>query len=220
MADPVFVVFCDANVLVKTMTRTLVLRCGVSGYMPVWSALAEQQADRHRSSRSTAVRDLRERLGMELSPTGSNPERFTVTAASDRQILADAEAAKALFLITEDVDDFGIPDLLAAGVTAVNPDLFLSVRSTAAVYVRALNRMVARMSNPPRTQAELHSRIARQHPRLAGRYASLFNVELSKTVHREPAVMFRGTTCLNCLKLFPEDDLVDGLCPVCASCEN
>ena len=220
VTEPSFVVFCDSNVLVKAVTRTLILRCDSSGYVPVWSALAEQQAGEHRSTRSMAVRDLRERLGMELSPTGSTPERFSATTPSDRQILADAEAAKALFLVTEDVDDFGISDLLATGMSAVNPDLFLSVRSTPQVYVQALDQMAARMSDPARTTAELHSRLARQHPRLANRYASLFDVELDQTVHHEPSVIFRGNTCLSCLKSFEEEELIEGLCPVCVSREN
>ena len=220
MTEPTFIVFCDSNVLVKAVTRTLILRCDTNGYVPVWSDLAEQQAGMHRSARSMEVRDLRERLGMELSPTGSTPERFAATAPSDRQILADAEAAKALFLITEDVDDFGVSDLLTAGVSAVNPDLFLSIRSTPQVYAQALDQMATRMSDPSRTPAELHSRLARQHPRLASRYEFLFDVELDRTIHHEPAVMFRGNTCLKCLRSFKEDVLIDGLCPACSSRED
>jgi hypothetical protein len=78
-----------------------------------------------------------------LSPTGAGAARFAATRESDRQILADTAAAKAWFLVTEDVDDFAETDLNRAGVTAVHYDLFLAERTTEAGYLAALGMMTA-----------------------------------------------------------------------------
>jgi len=105
-------------------------------------------------------------------------------SAAYRQILADAEAAGAMFLATEDVDDCDEPDLRTAGVAAVNPDLILAARADRDVYRRALEVMISGMADPSRTPAELHAAIARQHPRLFQRHRELFEVEPQGTGHR------------------------------------
>ena len=121
-------------------------------------------------------------------------------------------------MVTEDVDDFAEPDLRTAGVTAVNPDLFLAARADRDVYRRALEVMVSGMADPSRTPAELHAAIARQHPRLFQRYRDLFDVERQATGHRPPATLYRGLTCLRCLTRQPrEADLINGLCPSCTA---
>lgn len=215
-SDEPLIVFLDANVLAKPVTRTLILRCAASGYTAVWSATAEDEADRHRSERQLSVTDLRATVGLSLSKPGTEPERFAGTSAADRQILADAEAAGAVFLVTEDVDDFAADDLRAARVTAVNPDLFLAERVDEDVYRRALEVMVSGMRDPSRTPAELHAAIARQRPRLFRRHHDLFDVEPRSTGHREAAVVYRGLACLRCLaRQGDESDLVDGLGPEC-----
>lgn len=215
-SDEPLVVFLDANVLARPVTRTLILRCAASGYTAVWSAAAEDEADRHRSERQLSVTDLRATVGLRLSNPGTEPERFAGTSAADRQILADAEAAGAVFLVTEDVDDFAAGDLRAARVTAVNPNLFLAERVDEDVYRRTLDVMVSGMRDPSRAPAELHAAIARQHPRLFKRHHDLFDVEPRTTGHREPAVVYRGLTCVRCLTRHShESDLVDGLGPEC-----
>lgn len=217
MNEPL-IVFLDANVLAKPVTRTLILRCAASGYTVVWSATAEAEADRHLSARQLSVADLRATVGIRLSKPGRAPERFTGTPVGDQQILADAEAAGAVFLVTEDVDDFVADDLRTAGVSAVNPDLFLAERVGEDVYRRALEVMVSGMRHPSRTPAEPHAAIARQHPRLFRRHRNLFSVEPQETGHREPAVLYRGRTCVRCtLRQLDEADLPGGLCAGCAS---
>lgn len=216
MNEPL-IVFLDANVLAKPVIRTLILRCAASGYTVVWSATAEAEADRHLSARQLSVADLRATVGIRLSKPGRAPQRFADTPVGDRQILADAEAAGAVFLVTEDVDDFAADDLRTAGVSAVNPDLFLAERVGEDVYRRALEVMVSGMRHPSRTPAELHATIARQHPRLFRRHRSLFSVEPQKTGHREPALLYRGLTCVRCtIRQLDEADLSDGLCAGCA----
>lgn len=91
---------------------------------------------------------MRVLTGGELIPAGVAPERFAATSPKDRQVLADAVTSGALFLITEDVDDFGYADLESAGITAVNPDLFMSIRATPAAYREALDLMVRRFRKP------------------------------------------------------------------------
>lgn len=214
--DDLLVVFLDANVLAKPVTRTLVLRCAASGYTAVWSSAAEQEADRHLAGRKLSVAMLRDTVGIVLSPSGQDLERFPSTPVGDRQILADAQQAGATFVVTEDVDDFAAADLRIAAVSAVNPDLFLARLVDQDTYLRALGAMASGMSDPSRTPAQLHSAIARQHPRLYQRFHDLFEVQPEVTGHREAAVLYRGVTCLRCLTKQPaEDDLVEGLCRTC-----
>ena len=206
----------DANVLAKPVTRTLLLRCMSSGYTLTWGPTAEAEAGRHRTDRQSAVAEVRAVAGLMLGVTGVNPERFVGTAEADRQILSDAEAAGARFLITEDVDDFAVEDLRLAGVSAVNPDVFLAERADRASYERALEVMVSGMRNPSRTAGELHAAIARQHPRLFQRHHDLYDVPPQATGHAEPAVLFRGLTCLRCLMTQDDEDtLVLGVCSGC-----
>lgn len=150
--DESLVVFLDANVPAKPVTRTLMLRCAASGYTAVWSQAAEKEADRHLTGRRMSVSVLRAAVEIALSPTWEAPERFTRTPVGDRQILADAERAGATFLVTEDVDDFAAPDLRLAGVSAVNPDLFPAELADPNVYRRALEVMASGMSDPSRTR--------------------------------------------------------------------
>jgi hypothetical protein len=216
--DDLLVVFLDANVLAKPVTRTLVLRCAASGYTVRWSRIAEEEADRHLTGRQLSIASLRALVEIPLSPTAAAPELFAGTSVDDRQILADAEAAGATFLVTEDVDDFAELDLRTAGVAAVNLDLFLAARADREVYRRALEVMVSGMADPSRTPAELHAAISRQHPRLFQRHRDLFEVEPLATRHRPPAALYRGLTCLRCLTRQPrEADLIDGLCSSCTA---
>ncbi|GAA1862038.1 hypothetical protein [Myceligenerans crystallogenes] len=210
------VVLLDANVLVKPVTRTLLMRCAPSGYVVVWSQAAEIEASRHMSGRQTPLATVRDMANLDLSASGTGAERFKDTPLTDRQILADAEAAGATFLITEDVDDFAAEDLRMAGVTAVNPDLFLAERTDRGVYRKTLEVMAAGMKNPPLTTAGLHAAIARQHPNLFGRHADLFEAIAQSTGHNPPRIQFRGTTCLACLGSFADPSPV-GFCANCAT---
>lgn len=196
--DEPTVVFLDANVLAKPVTRTLILRCSAGGYVARWSRAAEAEANRHLSGRRMSVTELREIVGLTLSGSARSIDRFKSTPLADRQILADAEVGQATFLVTEDVDDFAPGDLDLAGVTAINPDLFLAERAQRSIYLQALETMVSGMRDPTRTPAELHSAIARQHPRLFHRFRDLFDVEPESTGHRESRVLFRGTRCIRC----------------------
>lgn len=199
--------FLDANVLAKPFTRTL-LWAGAQGgdFHVAWSELAEEQATRHMRQGMATLAVLRERFGLELSPIGVDPERFQGTAPSDRQILADAEAADAHFLITEDVDDFALEDLTAAGMSAVHPDLFLAHHLTPSGYLRAVSALSANSRNPHRTPADVHSAAGRQHPLLTSARSAVFpGVEVAPAAHQPATVQFRGSLCLACAQELAAD---------------
>ena len=124
-------VLLDANIIAKPVTRTLLVVGGMpSGFRAFWSRAAEREAQVHMRARALPPSSVRERFDVLLGPTGTGAERFGGTEGADRQILADAAAAGARFLVTEDVDDYGLDDLASVGISAVNPDLFLAARLT------------------------------------------------------------------------------------------
>jgi hypothetical protein len=216
LADPVKV-FLDANILAKPLTRTLLILGGPpSGFVTVWSQRAIDEADRHLGAGKTPVADLATRFGWATGPTGSIGGRFRATASADRQLLADADAAKASYLVTEDVDDFAEPDLITVGISAVNPDLFLAVRLTQDGYLQALETIGHNRQRPPSTPEDLHAALGRNHPLLAARFASMFQTRIADRVQAEPAATFRGTRCLRCAKILSHPtQLKGGLGPEC-----
>ena len=215
-------VFLDANILAKPVTRTLLmLGASRSGFRVVWSAMAEEEALRHMRPRMTSPAVVRETYGGTLTPTGEVGDRFSATSPADRQILADTAQSGASFLVTEDVDDFAETDLIGVGVSAVNPDLFLSIRLTRDAYAFVIETLEKTRSNPRRTAAELHAGIAQQHPRLFSAHADLYDVEPATSAHAVPTVIFRGTRCLSCETTVAQPgELIDGLCADCRRARN
>ena len=219
MANDPTSVFLDANVLARPVTRTLLLiGADESGLAVTWSAYVEAEADRHLRGSALPVSDLRKRLDRVLGPTGAGPERFEATSASDRQVLADADAARVSFLVTGDVDDFAEVDLAALRLSAVHPDLFMALRFPRHAYLRALDLLVANMKNPPRAAAEMHGLIARQHPRLFSAHSDAHEgITPADPVHAEPSVTVRGTRCVLCESVADSPgDLRIGLCVDCS----
>ncbi|MFT4214258.1 MAG: hypothetical protein QM622_05720, partial [Microbacterium sp.] len=182
----------------------------------LWSLAAEQEASAHMRPRAVAPALIRERFGLVLTPSGSDAERFLETKGADRQILADAVAAGARFLVTEDVDDYGQRDLDGVGISAINPDLFLAERLTRDAYATVIDLFVERQVNPPTTAARFHAAIAKNHPRLFSAYADLYETAPDQSLHPEPAVLFRGPRCMRCEQIVADvDTIVAGLCPEC-----
>lgn len=211
------IVFLDANILAKPVTRTiLMVGASWSGFTVVWSEAAETEATRHMSSRMMSPARVRLTYGGDLTPTGEVMGRFVATRKADRQILADAEAAGARFLITEDVDDFAVSDLLSVSLSAVNPDLFLAESLTREAYSVVIRRFVERQVAPPTTPAQFHAAIAKRHPRLFAAHADLYDIAPEKGQHSEPAVVFRGARCLRCEQIAADPaGMLDGRCPEC-----
>jgi len=219
MARSTRTIFLDANVLAAPVTRTLLL-VGIEAIdvVATWSEHAETEANRHMRSSAMSVTDLREIiLGSDLSPTGANPERFVGTKGADRQILADAAAASAAFLITTDVDDFGVDDLVIEKIAAVNADLFMASRFTEAAYQRALTQLVSSLTHPPKTVGEMHALIGRKHPRLHARFAHLHtDVAMESAPEQEPRILFRGARCIICGRAVKQPDrLITGSHATC-----
>jgi hypothetical protein len=104
-----------------------------------------------------------------------------------------------LFIITEDVDDFGQSDLANIGISAVHYDLFLAERTTTFGYLAALRVISAGMKNPPRTIEDIHARLGRLHPRTVAAHATAVDAAPDAPTHNPPAVMYRGNRCLRCL---------------------
>jgi hypothetical protein len=213
--DSVTIAFLDANIIAKPLTRTLLMLGATrSGFVIVWSATAEAEATRHMRGLAMPPAEVRRIYGGELAPTGDLAGRFTATKAPDRQILADSQAAGARFLITEDVDDFAETDLVELGISAVNPDLFMSVRMTREAYVFALEVLERTRSNPTRSIEQIHAGIARRHPRLFAAHSDLWNVPPDRSAHAEPKVIFRGARCLRSERIVDDPGLlVDGVAP-------
>ena len=216
--DDVTVVFLDANILAKPVTRTILMRGAArSGFAVGWSARAEAEAARHMRLRATPPAEVRRRYGGDLTPTGDVAGRFKATKPADRQILADACTAGARFLITEDVNDYGVDDLTSVGMSAVNADLFLAERLTRDAYSTVIQRFVELQVSPPTTPAQFHAAIARNHPRLFAAHADLYDIAPDKRTHREPRVIFRGSRCLRCERIIADPaTIIDGLCPECS----
>ena len=208
--------FLDANVLAKPFTRTLLLIASAAPdarFRATWSALAEKEGQRHLRPGALPLAELRQRHGLALSPTGCAPERFQATDPKDRQILADAEAVGATFLITANITDFGQADLRAVGVSAVHHDLFAATRVGRGGYLAALTAL-ARGRVPVE---QVHAAVAQQHPRLFAAHSSAFPAVPPASTHDAPAAtLFRGFTCLGCSRALADSD--DGARGLCAEC--
>jgi hypothetical protein len=131
-------------------------------------------------------------------------------------MLADADAAGAVFLITDDVDDFAEADLVVCGISAVTADVFMATRFTGAAYTEALVILTENRSRPPDTPEAMHRALGRQHPRLTRRFGHLFRRPPEAPTHPEPKVLFRGDRCLGCReRQSPLAELQTGLCESC-----
>ena len=117
------VAFLDANVLAKPFTRTLLWVGAIySDYEITWSMTVEREANRHMRDNTASLELLRNRYGLAIGPAGTSGNDYLETSPSDRQVLSDAFAARANYLITANVTYFGESDLIACGIVAIHPD--------------------------------------------------------------------------------------------------
>lgn len=131
----------------------------------------------------------------------------------DREVIADAICAGARYLITTDLDDFAFDDLAGHEMSAVNPDYFMALRFTEAAYREGVGLLAEVQNNPSRTEAEVHRMLGRRHPRLAARFADVYNSTPSPPDADQPALIFRGVVCVRCdAHLDAEESLRVGLC--------
>lgn len=207
-------VFLDANVLRAPVTRTLILGAEErSEYRAVWSAYAEAEAERNQPPGQAKVSAVRMKLLRELTSAGGDQDAYGHTPEGDRQILADARQAGAVYVITNDVDDFAPEDLRTASLAAVTPDLFLSHWCHHSGYIDALNIMVANYRKPPVTERELHQKLSKLHPQLFEAQNVAFAAEPLSMDHKLPTIQNRGPRCTRCAQL--RSALREGLCKAC-----
>ncbi|MCL1838089.1 MAG: hypothetical protein FWG47_02075 [Propionibacteriaceae bacterium] len=208
-------VFLDANILAKPVTRSLLMFAAPGSYSVIWSTYVEHEAERHLRGRQASLAKTRQLAQMEPHLSSKAAGDYAATSVSDRQVLADAVETGAVFIVTEDVDDFGEPDLIATGISAVNPDLFLAERATTGAFYDAVVRMAAPMTTPPRTPNQLYARLGRQHPRAVAAHHAAFCSAPMPPTHHPPAIGFRGKRCLRCLNIV--EQIADALCTDCRS---
>lgn len=194
------IVFLDANTLASPVTRSLLLAgCRADGILPTWSAHVEIEADRHArgaSSRTSVVR--KDILGMELSKSAKTTEGLTTASVEDRQVIADSIEARARFLITVDVDDFAVEDLMAHDMSAVNPDYFMAQRFSEHAYRQGVRILAEVAKNPPRTESEVHQMLGRRHPMLTAKFTDIYESIPVASDNDQPRVLFRGAICVKC----------------------
>jgi hypothetical protein len=105
-------VYLDANVLVPSITRTLILLCAQDlDYTPVWSPYAETETDRHQRPGARIISELRRQFDIPIVLDEESSVDLVDTDDKDSPILSSAAACGAELLITENVKDFGVVDL-------------------------------------------------------------------------------------------------------------
>jgi hypothetical protein len=185
------VAFLDANVLAKPFTRTLIVVGAAAGadYGFAWSRYAENEGNRHLREAAKRLDVFRAERGIALSPTGAGAEVYTETDPKDRQILADAVAARARWIVTENVYDFRWRDVRRAGVSAVRFDLFLAEHLPVDAYRQALEIL-----SHGRVEIDLiRANAALLHPRLFGAMEDAFpGVRPSTAAHNPPREVLRS----------------------------
>lgn len=211
-------VYLDANVLAAGISRTLLLLSApLSNFRTVWSPYAEAEAARHQPPRAKPIGQIREQHGLLTVPDGQSPVPLVDTDPKDRPILAAAAAAKARFVITENVKDFGATDLQTLSMSAVHPDLFLASRVTEQTYRLVLDAIAANRSREPRTPTAIHAgEVAKKLPTLFATYQQTLGVEAAELVAGQPKLSFRGVRCVRCTRLLVDSESQSiGLGPDC-----
>lgn len=211
-------VYLDANVLAAGISRTLLLLSApLSSFRTVWSPYAEAEAARHQPSRAKPIGEIREQYELRTVPDAESPVPLIDTDPKDRPILASAAAARARFVITENVKDFGAADLRALSMSVVHPDLFLTTRVTEQTYRFVLDAIAANRTREPRTAAAIHaSEVAKKLPTLFAAHKKTFGVEAAELTGARPKLSFRGVRCVRCTRPLTDSESQSiGLGPDC-----
>lgn len=210
-------VFVDANVLASPVPRTLLyLAQPLSSYELVYSPGVEQEAERHRKPGHVPVSTLRRRWDWMTVPDAAGDD-LVDTDPKDTQVLAAAIAARASFVVTGNVRDFGANDLDTHSITTVHPGLFLAHHITAETYREILEAISETRVREPRAPLSIHEQeIAVHLPALFERYRLLFGAPSPDVTHQPPAVPFRGPLCVRCARRIDGTQAHEtGLCEDC-----
>lgn len=210
-------VYLDANVLVPSFTRTLLVAAApFSDFTVVWSRHAETEAERHQEAGAAPISVLRKRFGWDaLVPDGDVD--LDDTDAKDKAILSAATLAGADLIITENVKDFGVKDLARLQMSAVHPDLFLANRLGIETYRDILARLAKARTREPNTAEEIHRvETGARLPLLAAGMRDAYSVDPVSPTKGNPRLTFRGVRCIACSQLLTDrTSLKLGLGPDC-----
>lgn len=210
-------VYLDANVLVPSYTRTLlVMAAPLSDFTVAWSLHAEIEAERHQEAGAVPISALRRRFGWDVLVPDGDVE-LDDTDAKDKPILSAASLAGASFIVTENVKDFGVRDLSRLQMSAVHPDLFLANQLSIETYRDVLGRLARARTREPNRAEETHRvETGERLPILAQRMKTAYAVEPSPAARRTPRLTFRGVRCVACGKLLTSaESLALGVGPEC-----
>lgn len=192
-------VYLDANVLVPSYTRTLLIMAApLSDFTVIWSAHAEAEAERHQESGAAPISALRTRFGWDvLVPDGE--VELDDTDAKDKPILSAASLAGADFIVTENVKDFGFHDLARLQMSVMHPDLLLANRLGVETYRNVLARLARARTREPNTAEEIHRvETGGYLPLLAEHMKDAYPVDLAPPAKGRPRLTFRGVRCVRC----------------------
>jgi hypothetical protein len=188
----------------------------LSSYELVYSPWVEQEAERHQKPDHIPVSTLRRRWDWTTVPDSAGDD-LADTDPKDKPILAAAIAARASFVVTGNVRDFGAADLEAHDITAVHPGLFLAHHLTAQTYREVLEAISQARTREPRDSLSIHEReIAVHLPALFEQFRLLLGTPSPDVTHQPPAVPFRGPLCVRCARrLHGTQALAVGSCDDC-----
>jgi hypothetical protein len=210
-------VYLDANVLVPSYTRTLlVMTAPLLDVTVVWSPQAEAEAERHQEAGAAPISALRKRFGWDaLVPDGE--VELDDTDPKDKPILSAAARAEATHVITENIKDFGARDLARLQMSAVHPDLFLATCLSVEIYRDTLARLAKTRAREPKTAEEIHRvETGARLPLLAERMKDAYPGDLVSPTRGSPRLTFRGVRCVSCGELLVDPmSLKLGLGPDC-----
>lgn len=210
-------VYLDANVLVPSYTRTLlVMVAPLSDFTVVWSLHSEAEAERHQEAGAVPISTLRRRFGWDALVLDGDI-KLDDTDAKDKPILSAASLAGASFIVTENIKDFGARDLARLQMSAVHPDLFLANRLSIDTYRNVLGRLAKARTREPRTPEGIHRvETGERLPLLANRMRAAYAIEPSPSAQRTPRLTFRGARCVTCGKLLASVGSPElGVCAEC-----
>jgi len=88
---------------------------------------------------------------------------LTHTDMKDRHVLSAAVQAGIRVIVTGNVKDFGVDDLVRVGVSVVHPDLFLSQVLSPQIYRDVVTVWSSQRARSGTTPESLHSLLAGQH---------------------------------------------------------
>lgn len=190
-------VYLDANVLVPSYTRTLLIMAApLSDFTVCWSLHAEAETERHQNKGAVPISVLRDRFGWDALVSDGEVE-LNDTEVKDRPILSASALAGASFVVTENIKDFGKDDLSRLQMSAVHPDLFLAHRLSVDTYRQLLGRLAKARTRVPNTAAEIHRvETGERLPLLARRMRDTYEVTVAQpTKGRTELHISRGALC-------------------------